>query len=68
MGVLNPGSGQLPHVILPGERWVGAMDQSADLIKVSNEGALYIGVLHSTQKSPVLARVIILETDVEKHP
>jgi len=68
MVVPDPGSGQLPHVIHPGERWIGAMDQSADLIKVSNEGALYVGVLHSTQKSPVLARVIIRETDVEKHP
>ena len=33
MVVLNPGSGQLPHVIHPGERWIGAMDQSAELIK-----------------------------------
>ena len=68
MVVPNPGSGQLPHVIHPGERWIGAMDQSADLIKMSNEGALYVGVLHSTQKRPVLARVIIRETDVEKNP
>jgi len=44
------------------------MYQSADLIKMSNEGALYVGVHHSTQKPPVLARVIIRETDVEKHP
>jgi hypothetical protein len=68
MIVLNPGSGQLPHVIHPGERWIGAMDQSDDLIKMSNEGALYVGVLHSTQKPPVLARVFIREADVEKNP
>ena len=68
MVVPDPGAGQLPHVIHPGERWIGAMDQSADLIKMSNEGALYVGVLHSTQKRPVLARVIIRETDVEKNP
>jgi hypothetical protein len=68
MIVLNPGSGQLPHVIHPGERWIGAMDQSDALIKMSNEGALYVGVLHSTQKPPVLARVFIREADVEKNP
>jgi hypothetical protein len=68
MFVPDPGSGQLPHVIHPGERWIGAMDQSDDLIKMSNDGALYVGVLHSTQKRPVLARVIIRETDVEKNP
>jgi hypothetical protein len=68
MVVLNPGSGQLPHVINPGERWIGVMDQSDDLIKMSNEGALYVGVLHSTHKSPVLVRVLIREADVEKNP
>ncbi len=67
MVVLNPGSGQLPHVIHPGERWIGAMDQSAELIKMSDEGALYVGVLHSTQKPAVLARVIIREADVENN-
>lgn len=68
MFVPDPGSGQLPHVIHPGERWIGVMDQNDDLIKMSNEGALYVGVLHSTQKPPVLARVFIREADVEKNP
>jgi hypothetical protein len=44
------------------------MDQSADLIKISDKGALYVGVLHSTQKPAVLAQVIIREADVENNP
>jgi hypothetical protein len=68
MVVLNLGSSLLPYVIHPGERWIGAMDQSADLIKMSDEGALYVGVLHSTQKPAVLAQVIIREADVENNP
>lgn len=57
--VANPAPGKLPHVIDRGEQWLGLMEQNDDLERMSNEGYLYVGVLHSTSRSPVLARLVV---------
>ena len=58
--VANPAySEPLPHVLGPGERWVGGIEQNKDLEKMSRDGYLYCGVYHSGGKKPLLQRVII---------
>ncbi len=59
MVVPDPTPGKVPHVLDKGERWVGMMEQNAELIKMSQEGYLFCGVYHSTSKRPVLARLVI---------
>ena len=57
--VPDPRPGQLPHVLDRGERWVGLMEQNDELQRMSVEGYLYVGVLHSTARRPVLTRLVI---------
>lgn len=46
-----------PYVLRPGERWTSGVNQ-ADLIrKVGSTGYVYCGVIHSSGKRPILARL-----------
>lgn len=56
--VANTGLAQpLPHVLEPGERWLGIMEQNQDLEKMAGEGYLYCGINHSLKARAVLKRV-----------
>ena len=58
--VPNPGTGQpIPYVLEPGERWLGCIEQTEELEKMSREGYLYCGVYHSCRKAAVVQRVIV---------
>lgn len=50
---------RLPHVLEPGERWLGIMEQNEDLEKMAGQGYLYCGINHSLKTKPVLQRVRI---------
>jgi len=49
----------LPHMIEPGERWLGGVEQTSELEEMSKNGYLYCGVYHSSGKKPILQRVVI---------
>lgn len=56
--VANPTFGPaLPHVLPPGERWTGGIDQDQLERDFHSKGRLYCGVLHSTSKKAVYKRV-----------
>lgn len=57
--VPDPKPGEIPHVMDVGERWIGMMEQNAEVEELSRKGALYVGVFHSSGKRPALQRVII---------
>lgn len=59
MVVPNPTPGRLPHVLDKGERWVGMMEQTEELARMSRSGYLFCGVYHSISRRPVLARLVI---------
>ena len=50
---------RLPHILEPGERWMGGIEQNNELEKLSRNGLLYCGIYHSGSKKPVMQRVII---------
>jgi hypothetical protein len=60
--VPDPRPGVLPHVLDIGERWVGIMEQNEDLVNMSRNGYLYVGVYHSTGRRPALQRLIVHPT------
>jgi hypothetical protein len=65
--VTDPGMGyKLPHVLSPGERWLGAMEQNDELQKLSTEGYLYVGVHHSSGRRPVSCRLVIRDPAPEQ--
>jgi hypothetical protein len=49
----------LPHVLPPGERWMGIIEQTKELEEMARNGYLYCGVNHSLKTKPVLQRVRI---------
>ena len=57
--VPDPQPGRLPHVLDAGERWLGMIEQNAELENMTREGYLYVGVYHSTGRRPVVDRVVI---------
>ena len=58
--VANTGPSQpLPHVLEPGERWLGIIEQNEKLEKMARNGYLYCGINHSLKTKPVLQRVRI---------
>jgi len=52
---------RLPHILGPGEQWLGGIEQNAELEELSRNGFLYCGVYHSSSRRPVLQRVFIPE-------
>ncbi len=63
--VANPAfSAVLPHVLEPGERWLGGIEQNEELDDISRNGYLYCGVYHSGGKKAVLQRVIVRDINV----
>lgn len=62
--VPNTGLDQrLPHVLEPGERWLGIIEQSKDLEKMAGQGYLHCGINHALKAKPVLQRVRIGMTE-----
>jgi hypothetical protein len=60
----NPAPSQpLPHVLGPGERWLGSIEQNEELEEMSRSGYLFCGVYHSSGKKPVLQPVVINKSD-----
>jgi hypothetical protein len=58
--VVNPAfNARLPHVLEPGERWLGGIEQNEELEEFSRNGYLHCGVIHSSGKYPVTQRVIV---------
>ena len=58
--VANTGLTQpLPHILEPGERWLGIIEQNEDLEKMARQGYLYCGISHSLKAKAVLQRVRI---------
>jgi len=57
--VPNPLPGKVPHVLEPGERWMGMLEQNEELIKMSKEGHLCLGIFHSGARKAVTCHVII---------
>ena len=49
----------LPHVLEPGERWLGIIEQNENLEKMARQGYLYCGINHALKTKPVLQRVRI---------
>lgn len=49
----------LPHILKTGERWLGGIEQTNELEEMSRNGYLYCGVYHSSEKKPIVQRVII---------
>lgn len=57
--VPNPATGNIPHVLEAGERWMGLLIQNEDLVKWSQSGHMCLGVYHSGAKQPVTSHVVI---------
>lgn len=55
----HPQFADLPSVLAPGEQWRGMTEQTDELVTLSNNGRLYLGVLVSTSKKAHLSRVVI---------
>jgi hypothetical protein len=53
----NPLGTPFPHVLAPGERWTGAIDQDDAIKKYGTSGRFYCGVFHSRSKKSVYRRV-----------
>jgi len=47
----------IPKFIGPGEQWTGLADRTEDLITMSKQARLYIGIVHSFSTKPVLSRL-----------
>jgi hypothetical protein len=62
--VANPAPSQPPpHILGPGERWLGSIEQNEELEEMSRSGYLFCGVYHSSGKKPVLQRVVIKKSN-----
>lgn len=48
-----------PHVVGPGERWTGAIDQDDATTKYGKGGLFYCGVFHSRSRKPIYSRVLL---------
>jgi hypothetical protein len=58
--VINPAfSTKFPCFVVPGERWVGGIEQTQDLEEMSRTGFLYFGVFHSAGKKALTKRVVV---------
>lgn len=57
--VANPLPGNIPHILKPGERWVGMLNQNDQLVKWSQEGHLCVGVFHSGARREVTCHMVI---------
>lgn len=56
--VMNNALGSpFPHVLGPGERWTGAVDQDDAVKKYGTSGKFYCGVFHSGSKKPIYRHV-----------
>lgn len=54
----NQGTGyELPHLLNPGTRWTGNIDQEDVVSKIGDNGIFYCGVIHTLRKKPVTVRV-----------
>ncbi|MBX3589882.1 MAG: hypothetical protein KF755_03135 [Burkholderiaceae bacterium] len=52
-------AGQTPHILPPGERWIGCFEQSSDIEDMIRRGCLYWGIVHSGSAKPVLSRLTL---------
>jgi hypothetical protein len=50
---------ELPHLLNPGARWTGQIDQDEVIEKFSGDGIFYCGILHTLRKKPVVTRVVL---------
>ncbi len=58
--VVNPAfSTQFPCFLEPGQRWLGGLEQTADLEESSRAGLFYCGIIHSASKKPLTTRVVV---------
>jgi len=48
---------ELPHLLNPGTRWTGNIDQNDIVKKIGEDGLFYCGVIHTARKKPVLAKI-----------
>lgn len=55
----NAFGSSVPHVLAPGERWTGGVDQTNYEERFGRKGRLFVGVYHSLAKGPVLKRVVL---------
>lgn len=46
-----------PHVLQPGAVWTGVATQTADIEQMARDGLVYLGLVHSHSKKPILRRV-----------
>lgn len=57
--VPNPALETIPHVLEAGERWMGLLQQTDELVKWSQGDYLCLGVYHSGAKDAVTRHVVI---------
>ncbi len=58
MIVANPAlAHRFPSFIEPGERWLGGIEQNAELEQLARDGYLYAGIHHSAGTRAILRRV-----------
>ena len=56
--IVKQGTGyELPHLLSPGARWTGGIDQNDVTEKIGTDGVFYCGIIHTSRKKPVLVRV-----------
>jgi len=55
--VMNPATGRLPHVLEPGTRWTGLINQDNLVRDIGFSGYLYCGIYHSSKSKPIMVRV-----------
>jgi hypothetical protein len=54
-------TGSFPHVLKPGEQWLGGIEQTSELEELSRNGHLYCGIHHSSSKKAIVAKLIVPE-------
>ena len=55
----------VPHVLEPGKKFMGLANQTEDVVKLSHEKLVYIGVSHSMAKKDILVRLEPIEEPKE---
>ena len=55
--MVNPSFATIPHRLMEGERWLGGINQTADLEKMTETGILILNVYIAGKKRPKKVRV-----------
>ena len=57
--IQDPQTGKIPDKIHPGDRWIGTIDQNEQVLRMAEDGALYLAVVCNHKKRATFKRVTL---------